>query len=289
MARVSTAISADIEAAAAPARVSASSLKWLPTCPRTHWNRTRPGRTVIATSIDWISARFFTGLPLAVFQPLRRQPWIHSEAHLIAYCESDSISSSSAPGCAAIASSTARSSAIWLVPDTSPPEPLGPSWFTPAPPMAPPGLRRQEPSVLTMITTPDPTSAASHSASDTARTLGTHGAPRGRSVHVGELLGGTAPCTGPHREPGPPSAGVLRRPTGSRRRPDRHHPQPPGTQPLPAAADRSRRVRSLARRSRRAVRRPHFHRDDAASSDRRTRRRRDDRRDLGCGHRRTHP
>ena len=44
------------------------------------------------------------------------------------------------------------SSAIWLVPDAWPPLALVPSWLAHAQPMAPPGLRRQEPSVLTVIT-----------------------------------------------------------------------------------------------------------------------------------------
>ena len=58
----------------------------------------------------------------------------------------------SSPGCARTASSTAMSSAIWLVPDACPPLSCVPSWLAQAQPMAPPGLRRQEPSVLTVIT-----------------------------------------------------------------------------------------------------------------------------------------
>src|SRR3954447_16602415 len=98
------------------------------------------------------SSRFCTGLPLAVRHPLRRQPCTHSEAHLLAYCESAWMHNGSSPGCDVIASSTAISSAIWLVPAATAPLPWVPSWLAHAQPIAPPGLRRQEPSVLTVIT-----------------------------------------------------------------------------------------------------------------------------------------
>ncbi len=70
----------------------------------------------------------------------------------MAYCESAWMTSGSSPGCERIASSTAMSSATWLVPDACPPLALVPSWLAHAHPIAPPGLRRQEPSVLTVIT-----------------------------------------------------------------------------------------------------------------------------------------
>src|SRR5699024_2602988 len=106
------------------------------------------------SSIARIRSAFLTGSPPAVFHPRRFQPASHSLEHLIAYCESDSIISGCAPGCAVIASSIARNSAIWLVPLGAPPECDPPSWFTHAQPIAPPGFFRHEPSVLTMITRP---------------------------------------------------------------------------------------------------------------------------------------
>src|SRR5699024_1345465 len=81
--------------AASPARVAASSLKWLPTCPRTQRSRAGPVRPEISASIARMSSTFFTGEPEAVFHPLRFQPGSHSVAHLIAYWESDSIISGS--------------------------------------------------------------------------------------------------------------------------------------------------------------------------------------------------
>ena len=71
----------------------------------------------MAWSMDWMSARFCTGPPDAVRQPLRFQECTQTDAHLIAYCESAWMTSGSSPGCARTASSTAMSSAIWLVPD----------------------------------------------------------------------------------------------------------------------------------------------------------------------------
>src|SRR6478609_2914514 len=106
----------------------------------------------MAWSMDWMSARFCTGPPAAVRQPLRFQPCTHSDEHLIAYWESAWITRGSSPGWERTASRTAMSSAIWLVPDAWPPLALEPSWLAHAQPMAPPGLRRQEPSVLTVIT-----------------------------------------------------------------------------------------------------------------------------------------
>ncbi|MNW60180.1 hypothetical protein D3C74_381440 [compost metagenome] len=98
------------------------------------------------------SSRFFTGLPPAVRQPLRFQPSSHSDAHLMAYWESDSMRSGSALWWARTASSRAMSSAIWFVPEAAPPESKVPSWLIHAQPIAPPGLTRHEPSVLTVIT-----------------------------------------------------------------------------------------------------------------------------------------
>lgn len=49
-------------------------------------------RSVMARSMLWTSSRFLTAPPLAVFQPLRFQLGSHSDAHLMAYCESDSMS-----------------------------------------------------------------------------------------------------------------------------------------------------------------------------------------------------
>ena len=67
--------------------------------------------------MDWIRARFCTGPPAAVRQPLRFQLCTHSDEHLIAYCESAWITRGSSPGCDRMASRTAMSSATWLVPD----------------------------------------------------------------------------------------------------------------------------------------------------------------------------
>ena len=109
---------------------------------------------------------------------MRFHPATHSDEHLIAYCESAWITRGWSPGCERIASSTAMSSAIWLVPDAWPPLALEPSWLAQAHPMAPPGLRRQEPSVLTVITESD--SAVPRTAADDQR----HSPERGHSVHT---------------------------------------------------------------------------------------------------------
>src|SRR5690606_6430105 len=169
--------------AASRASWSARSVNGSPTWPRTHRKRTGPARSVMTRSIAWTSSRFFTGCPPAVRHPLRFHATTHSDAHLIAYCESDSMRSGSAPGCARTAWSSAVSSATWLVPLAAPPESNVPSWLIHAHPMAPPGLLRHEPSVLTVITA-----------------LLDHGRPRPPAAARG------SGCVGAHC---PPSAGVV--------------------------------------------------------------------------------
>ena len=97
---------------------------------------------------------------MAVLEAIRSHPGdqplvIQADSQYAIKCASAWITRGWSPGCERIASSTAMSSAIWLVPDAWPPLALEPSWLAQAHPMAPPGLRRQEPSVLTVITESD--------------------------------------------------------------------------------------------------------------------------------------
>ena len=115
-----------------------------------------------------MSSRFFTGWPLEFFHPFFFHPRTQAVEQLMAYCESDSMVSGSAPGWARKASSTAHSSPIWLVPFEAPPASQSPScswpgvppacgvWSAHAHPIGPFGLPSADPSVETVIVMPPP-------------------------------------------------------------------------------------------------------------------------------------
>ena len=84
----------------------------MPACPLTHTNFTEPARRDSSASIALMSAAFFTGFFCEFFQPFFFHPCTHLVEQLMAYCESVSMTSGSAPGCARSASSTAHNSPI---------------------------------------------------------------------------------------------------------------------------------------------------------------------------------